>query len=79
MVRVVFLLIDNGSMICSLIAIYFASKGNPWVAVGLISYSLLVFAILYRNTIKYKTPVTEDIPSSFDTVHGEPLDNPAEK
>ena len=79
MVWVVFLLIATGSMICSLIAIYFASKGNPWVAVGLISYSLLVFAILYRNTIKYKTPVTENIPSSFDTVHGEPLDNPAEK
>jgi UDP-GlcNAc:undecaprenyl-phosphate GlcNAc-1-phosphate transferase len=55
MVWVVFLLIATGSMICSLIAIYFASKGNPWVAVGLISYSLLVFAILYRNTIKYKT------------------------
>jgi len=57
MVWVVFLLIAIGAMICSLIAIYFASKGNPWVAVSLVSYSFLIFFLLYKNTIKYKAPV----------------------
>lgn len=56
MVWVVFLLIAIGSMICSLIAIIFADKGNPWVAVGLMGYTLVVFILLYRNTIKYKAP-----------------------
>lgn len=60
MVWIVFLLIAIGSMISSLIAIYFAAKGNPWVAIGLTAYSLIVFAYLYRNTIKYKAPAKKE-------------------
>lgn len=56
MVWIVFLLISFGSTICSLFAIQFAKKGNPWVAIVLILYSLVVFFFLYRNTIRYKAP-----------------------
>lgn len=50
----VFLFIALGSTILALIAILYAHLGNPWVAVGLMAYTFIVFYFLYRNTIRYK-------------------------
>lgn len=49
----VFLGIGAGSTLFTIIAIWFAKIGNPWMSIFLMLYFIVVFAILYRNTIKF--------------------------
>lgn len=50
----VFLSIGALATLITTLAISFAEMGNPWMAVFLCLYFVVVFAWLYRNTIVYK-------------------------
>ena len=50
----IFLGIGIGAMLFAIVSIYFAKLGNPWVPLILLIYFLIIFIILYRNTLIHK-------------------------
>ncbi len=52
----VFLIIGIFSTLTTILGVAFLKMGNPWMVLFLCSYFVIVFILLYRNTIRFKEP-----------------------
>ncbi|MFN5984420.1 MAG: MraY family glycosyltransferase [Fluviicola sp.] len=53
-VWIIFTLMGLSSTLVTLISVYFCRLGNPYIALIFVVHFLVLFVLLYKNTIKYK-------------------------